>query len=258
MTVYPIAIESPSFRPAPLKRLAARDRRPLPAAQPAPQRSQAIYAALAQELRRTWQLSYVTTARPGETLELAAGRRTRRRRVAPGIAAAVGRRSSTVPEPLFAVGPALVASLVGVCVLLGAVFLLQRTGRHRAAAAASRRISASGERKRARGPGAGALRDCLVADARDRAGVRPPAGSGTSCTSCSSGPTCRSGRSSSSTSALGTGLLVGTRLRRSSAAGSSSSLARDWSPASTIPVVVVWYKAKRRAERASRTSSPTS
>ena len=34
---------------------------------------QAIYAALAQELRRTWQLTYFTTARPGDAFELAAG-----------------------------------------------------------------------------------------------------------------------------------------------------------------------------------------
>ena len=65
-----------------------RNRRPLQRAQPEPQALQAVYAALAQELRRTWQLTYFTTARPGDTFELAAGG-ARTTALAPGIAADV-------------------------------------------------------------------------------------------------------------------------------------------------------------------------
>ena len=68
VTVYPIAIESPSFKPGPLKRLAAETGgRYTGAAGTAA--LQAIYASLAQELRRTWQLTYFTTARPGDAFE---------------------------------------------------------------------------------------------------------------------------------------------------------------------------------------------
>ena len=42
------------------------------AAPPGPKALQSIYTALAQELRRTWQLTYFTTARPGDTFEVAA------------------------------------------------------------------------------------------------------------------------------------------------------------------------------------------
>ena len=72
VTVYPIGIESPSFKPAPLKRLASETGGRYSGAAGTAS-LQAIYAALAQELRRTWQLTYFTTARPGDTFELAAG-----------------------------------------------------------------------------------------------------------------------------------------------------------------------------------------
>ena len=72
VTVYPIAIESASFSPAPLKQLAkatggrytgARDSASLVA----------VYNSIAAELRRTWQLTYTTAARPGEEIRLAGG-----------------------------------------------------------------------------------------------------------------------------------------------------------------------------------------
>ena len=86
------------------------------------------------------------------------------------------------------------------CVLIGAIFLLQAP----VGAGLRRRLAphiGEPERKRSRGPVRGALCHRFVADARDRAGVRQPERSGTSCTGCWSGPTCRCARSSSRTSA---------------------------------------------------------
>jgi VWFA-related protein len=62
VTVYPIGIESASFKPGPLKRLAAETGGRYSGAAGTAS-LQAIYASLAQELRRTWQLTYFTTAR---------------------------------------------------------------------------------------------------------------------------------------------------------------------------------------------------
>jgi tight adherence protein B len=120
VTVYPIGIESASFKPGPLKRLAAETGgRYTGAAGTAALHS--IYTALAQELRRTWQLTYFTTARPGDSFKVAvAGAQTTA--LAPGVADVAAGSSSSLPEPVFAVGPMLVATLVGVCILLGLFF----------------------------------------------------------------------------------------------------------------------------------------
>ena len=107
VTVYPIGIESPSFRPAPLERL-ARETGGRYQGAAGTAALHAIYASLAQELRRTWHVSYVTSARPGERIELTSGgserqredsgRRGRRRRVAapafPSRCSRPARRSS--------------------------------------------------------------------------------------------------------------------------------------------------------------------
>jgi tight adherence protein B len=148
VTVYPIAIESPSFKPAPLKRLAAETGgRYSGAAGTAA--LQAIYASLAQELRRTWQLTYFTTARPGDTFELAAGA-AHAKALAPGTASESATESS-VPQPVFAVGPMLIATLVGLCILVAAIFLFKAP----VGAGLRRRLAphiGEPERKRTRGP----------------------------------------------------------------------------------------------------------
>ena len=148
VTVYPIAIESPSFKPGPLKRLAAETGGRYSGAAGSAA-LHAVYASLAKELSRTWQLTYFTTARPGDSFELTAGA-AHAKALAPGTAAeAVA--ESTVPKPVFAVGPMLIATLVGICILLAAFFLFQAP----VGAALRRRLAPHiGEpaRKRARGP----------------------------------------------------------------------------------------------------------
>jgi tight adherence protein B len=150
VAVYPIAIESPSFKPAPLKRLALETGGRYSGATGSGDLKR-IYAALAGELRRTWQLSYVTAARPGERIQLAAAG-GRAEATVPGVAAAVAEPgSSGLPDSVYTFGPLLVASLVGVCVLLAVIFL----GRAPAGTGLRRKIAphvGEPERKRARGP----------------------------------------------------------------------------------------------------------
>jgi tight adherence protein B len=123
VAVYPIAIESPSLSPAPLKKLARATGGRYAAAATSGALS-GIYTALAAELRRTWHLTYVTSARPGERVTLAAGGATAEA-VAPGVVTTVARSKSSLPDELFTLGPALVASLVGACILLAALFLFR-------------------------------------------------------------------------------------------------------------------------------------
>ena len=148
VTVYPIGIESASFKPGPLKRLAAETGGRYSGATGTAS-LHAIYAALAQELRRTWQLTYFTTARPGDSFELAVGK-SHVKAVAPGTATESATESS-VPQPVFAVGAMLVATLVGLCILIAGIFLFKAP----VGAGLRRRLAphiGEPERKRARGP----------------------------------------------------------------------------------------------------------
>ena len=122
VAVYPVAIESPSFVPGPLRRLAAETGGRYAGA--ANSRAlTAVYASIAAELRRTWQLEYTTSARPGDRLELAAAGAKIALRV-PGSSAAVTGGSS-FPGGLGRVGPAVIALLVGALVLLAVLALMR-------------------------------------------------------------------------------------------------------------------------------------
>ena len=104
VAVYPIAIESPSFSPAPLKRLAAETGGRYAGAATSGSLP-AIYAALAAELRRTWTLSYLTTARPGDRIELAVGT-ARAETLVPGTSTDSATEKSGLPEPALLRRPA--------------------------------------------------------------------------------------------------------------------------------------------------------
>ena len=71
VAVYPIAIESPLFTPEPLKELAEKTGGTYYGAASSDALIQ-IYASIAEELKRTWQISYVTAARPGDHLTVEA------------------------------------------------------------------------------------------------------------------------------------------------------------------------------------------
>lgn len=122
VAVYAIAIASRDFSPAPLRELVrATGGRYYAAASAAA--LEAIYASIASELTRTWQLSYVTSARPGDRLRLAvpgAAAAT----TAPGTASRSDAAESRLPDSVFALGPVPVALAVAACVFLAAVLLL--------------------------------------------------------------------------------------------------------------------------------------
>jgi tight adherence protein B len=131
VAVYPVAIQSSKFSPAPLKELAqATGGTYYAAASTAGLTS--VYAAIAAELQRTWRLRYVTAARPGERFRLDA--------TAPGVGAATAqvtlpggpgttrepaRPSGLLPERALhnPLSPLLIGLAVGVLLLLAGVLL---------------------------------------------------------------------------------------------------------------------------------------
>ena len=68
-SVYPVAIESATFSPAPLRELAQKTGGAFYRARSSHDLN-AIYARISDELRRTWRVEYLTTARPGDLLHL--------------------------------------------------------------------------------------------------------------------------------------------------------------------------------------------
>ena len=121
--VYPVAIEGPQFSPAPLQRL-ARETGGRYSGVSSSGALSGIYASIARELRRTWLLTYVTAARPGDTIELATGG-TSAELLLPGHSVAVKPEESSVPESLLRGGPKLIALLVALCIFGAAVFALK-------------------------------------------------------------------------------------------------------------------------------------
>jgi len=122
-SVYAVAIEGPQFSPAPLKRLAQETGGRYTGASSSSELTR-IYASLAAELKRTWQLSYVTSARPGEQLELSTlGTKADVR--LPGTRVVTKTEGSALPDGVFRGGPAIMALLVGLCVLGAGFFVLK-------------------------------------------------------------------------------------------------------------------------------------
>jgi tight adherence protein B len=124
--VYAIGIGGPSFTPDALRTLSRETGGSY--RQVARTRDLAtVYSALAAELDRTWQLSYVTAARPGMTLRLAAtvpgaGSAHAVAQVAGGETAPIG-PSNLIPSVGYSgVGTLLVGLTVGLLVLLACGF----------------------------------------------------------------------------------------------------------------------------------------
>ena len=69
VAVYPVGIESISFSPAPLERLASSTGGTYHGARSSAALT-SIYATISNELRRTWQIQYVTAARPGDRINV--------------------------------------------------------------------------------------------------------------------------------------------------------------------------------------------
>jgi tight adherence protein B len=131
VAVYPIGIESPKFRPAPLKELAAQTGGTYYGAATSAA-LKGVYTAIAAELTRTWQLRYVTAARPGDRLRLetrlpdvGAGRVDT---AVPGKAESSG-SSSRLPQGTDGEAGSFVVSLAVGLLVLGGLLMIARVGR---------------------------------------------------------------------------------------------------------------------------------
>ena len=172
VAVYPIGIESPSFRPAPLQRLAEKTGGRYVGASGTKDLKK-IYAALAEELRRTWQLSYVTPARPGDRIEIeSAG--VHAESIVPGASVVSKPEASKLPEAFYKVGPAAMATIVGFLGLVAALFLLRAPVGSRLRRQINPHLGEQ-ERKSARGPVQERFATASSRDEGDREGVRAPA-----------------------------------------------------------------------------------
>jgi tight adherence protein B len=129
--LYVVAIESKQFNPAPLKRLARETGGSYRGAGSSRQLS-TIYAGIAQELRRTWRVEYLTAARSGEKLALKAtlpgsGKVAASLTVPEGASQpATNGPSGLLPQKFYEsfLGTQLMGLLVGLLVLLAGTFVL--------------------------------------------------------------------------------------------------------------------------------------
>ncbi len=127
--VYPIAIASHDFDPVPLQQLALQTNGTYHrATTSAALRS--VYASIADELARTWQLVYVTAARPGDHVTLVATSGAGTTRAVLAIPASYGsgvvtNQKSLVPSPFYSTtGTIAFALLIGLIVFAAGLFVI--------------------------------------------------------------------------------------------------------------------------------------
>jgi tight adherence protein B len=130
IAVYTIGIESGQFSPEPLKRLADATHGAYFGATTTEALTD-VYNSITEELRRTWQLDYFTSARPGDPLNLVVkfpgGVEAKAKLTAPGE----GPPATTEPSPLLPEffytsdwGLPVLAGVAGLLVLLAMVIVL--------------------------------------------------------------------------------------------------------------------------------------
>ena len=132
VAVYPIAIAGPEFTPGPLQSLAAATGGSFFRASSSGALTE-VYSQIASQLSRTWQISYLTAARPGDRLKLrvtvpgqGAAARDVQVPAGPGGAAASPGPSRLLPQGFYRspAGTILLALAIGGLVLLGFLVLL--------------------------------------------------------------------------------------------------------------------------------------
>jgi tight adherence protein B len=130
VAVYTIGIESSQFSPDAVKQIAAETHGQYYAAASASALSD-VYNSIAQDLQRTWQLEYMTNARPGDQLELTVkfpgGDDVTRTVTAPGEAPpAPAKPSPLLPDFFYTSdwGLPVLAGVVGLLALLAVAFAL--------------------------------------------------------------------------------------------------------------------------------------
>jgi tight adherence protein B len=130
VAVYAIGIESRQFSPEPLQRLADTSSGNYYAAASTNALAE-VYASIGEDLRRTWQLNYVTSARPGDRLDLVVklpgGDQLAAHLTAPGDAPSVAARPSPLLPDFFYTsdwGLPVLAGVVALLMLIAAAFAL--------------------------------------------------------------------------------------------------------------------------------------
>jgi tight adherence protein B len=130
LAVYTIGIEGRGFRPEPLQRLADATSGSYYGTASTEALAD-VYTSIAEDLRRTWQLDYVTSARPGDRLDLAVelpgGDRLTAQLTAPGDAPAVASKPSPLLPDFFYTsdwGLPVLAGVVALLALIAAAFAL--------------------------------------------------------------------------------------------------------------------------------------
>ena len=130
VAIYVIAIQSRLFEPGPLKTMAAGTGGRYYAAVSPGYLSQ-LYSSIADELRRTWQIEYVTAARPGDTLEISASvpnEGTARTSAVVAGTQTVASPKSTLPRPLYSTaGTILLGLTAGLLLMLALRFLVRKS-----------------------------------------------------------------------------------------------------------------------------------
>ena len=132
VAVYPIAIAGPEYTPQPLQQLAASTGGSFFRASDSGALAD-VYSHIASQLSRTWQVSYLTAARPGDALKLrvtvpgqGAAARDVQVPAGPGGAAASPGPSRLLPSGFYSgVGTLVIAMSMAVIVLLGYLLVLQ-------------------------------------------------------------------------------------------------------------------------------------
>jgi tight adherence protein B len=132
VAVYPIAIAGPEYTPQPLQQLAVSTGGSFFRASDSGALAD-VYSRIASQLSRTWQVSYLTAARPGDALKLrvtvpgqGAAARDVQVPAGPGGAAASPGPSRLLPGSFYSgVGTLVIAMSMAVIVLLGYLLVLQ-------------------------------------------------------------------------------------------------------------------------------------
>jgi tight adherence protein B len=132
VTVYPIAIAGPEYTPRPLQQLAASTGGSFFRASASGALAD-VYSRIASQLSRTWQVSYLTAARPGDALKLrvtvpgqGAAARDVQVPAGPGGAVASPGPSRLLPGSFYSgVGTIVIAISMMVIVLLSYLLVLQ-------------------------------------------------------------------------------------------------------------------------------------
>jgi tight adherence protein B len=149
--VYVVAIESKAFTPGPLKYLAKRTGGRYYGT-PSPSALKGIYAALAEELERTWRLDYITSGRPGESPLLVAnvpglGRDSARSPIA--ATAEIEKPGGLLPAAAYGRGGSTgLALLVGLLVLLAVACVFASANADRVRSQVQKHIAPSPKVKR--------------------------------------------------------------------------------------------------------------